>query len=236
MYISFVCLSSLFCVITAIIDFDKTNQAITSMLNHPIPWDTIEVSFMLNSLTHVPAGYFKNLPNLDRILLSMNLISDVDDFAFSAVPTVTDVYLGDNELSLIRKNMFAGLFNLFELRLNSNRIHTVEPGSFNDNNALYILNLNGNSLQTLSECVFDPANHPTNLAYFSFASNPIQCDQSWCWVKQAESDWIHVDNPQFTKCDGPVALHGRKWDTITAQDLDCNSTGQYYSAHTKLFV
>ena len=225
MYISFVLLSSWFCLVTGFIDYNKGNQDITSMLNYSIPWDTIKVSFSDNALTHVPAGYFKNLTNLEGIFLSRNLISDVDDFSFVAVPSVETIYLNDNHLSVIRENMLAGLFKLKTLSLSDNQIHTVEHRSFKDTPVLTNVNLNSNLLQNLSECImFGPLN-TTTLGIFAMTNNPLQCDYSWCWLKKADGDWVYVNYPQGTFCAGPGALSGQSWDTITTLHLNCDVPG-----------
>ena len=226
MYVSFILLSSYLCVITAQVTFDKNGEGITNMLSHPIPANTEEALFQHNSITHIPVGYFQNLPNLGSIVIYTNLISEIGDNAFSAVPSVTFINLDNNKLEIVNKSMFAGLPNLQELKLNYNLIHTVQMDSFKDNTALTKLWLFANSLESLPQCVFDPDNQPAGLTLRVY-NNPMTCDQSWCWVKQAEGDWITVPNPSGTTCSGPAALSGRTWDTLTEQDFNCEAQGEY---------
>ena len=321
MYATLILLSSCLCVITAQIVYDKSGEGITNMLSVQIPSDTEDVRFDLNSISHVPAHYFQNLPNLDTIWSRSNVISDVDPYAFSGVPSVTCIDFGNNKLEVITETMFQGLPNLRILWLGANLIHEIHPGSFNDNTALtelylesnrleivnktmfanlsnlerlelqfnqihtiqldsfkdntaltglYLsrnklemvkrtmfsgllnletlilygnqifmtesgsfkkntalttLGLQDNSLQTLPPCMFDPDNHPTSLT-LRMENNPLRCDESWCWVKQAESDWITVSFAFLTNCAGPGALSGRMWLMITEQDLNCQAPGQ----------
>ncbi len=132
------------CVIASLITYDMSNQEISSMLNYTVPENTEDVRFGWNLLTHVQAGYFKNLPYLTHIWLWNNEISDINDFAFVAVPSVTYIHLGINKLSVIRKNMFSGLPHLSELALLLNMIHTIESGTFKDNKALAVWQSTGN--------------------------------------------------------------------------------------------
>ncbi len=124
------------------------------MLNYTIPADTEKVNFNGNDITHVQAGYFKNLSNLAEIHIVGNDISNIDDFAFASVPSVTFIKIRHNKMSVIRENMFSGLQNMDELSIQFNLIHTIEPRSFKTNTALTILALQGNSLQTIHKCMF----------------------------------------------------------------------------------
>lgn len=185
MYISLVFLSSWLCLIThALITYDQKNKGITSTLGYSIPGNTEFIRFDVNSITHVQAGYFKNLPNLTKIHLFMNDISNIDDYAFANISTVTYISLGTNKLSVIRENMFSGLPNLSKLYLYSNLIHTIESRSFKDNTVLTLLALERNSLQSIPQCMFNPKNHPTGLNEFRIHTNPLSCTEFLCWLKQ----------------------------------------------------
>ena len=220
-------LFSVLCVISEQTTFNKANQGITDITIHTIPGDTTVVQFSTNSISFVPANYFINLLSLDKIYLYRNVIANIADSAFSQVPTVTEINLSQNQLSVIREMMFSGLPNLARLRLNSNQIHTIQPGSFKDNMALTQLSFGDNSLETVSKSIFDPNNmnnHPTNLDDFYMNRNPLQCDNTICWLKQADKTWITVEYPSWTECAGPAGLAGRTWDALTEQDL-CDMSG-----------
>ncbi len=223
MYMSIIFLLSWLCAITAQITYDRSNQGITSMSGYSIPGNTEQVWFHQNSLTHVQAGYFKNLPYLTQIYLYSNDISSVDDFAFVQVPSLTYISLGNNKLSVIRKNMFSGLPHLASLALNDNMINTIESGTFKDNTALTWLSLYGNQLETLNQCIFDPENHPCSLELWLW-DNPLSCNESLCWLKQAT--WITVDYASSTVCTGPGTLNGQTWNMITTDDLNCDTSGR----------
>ncbi len=121
MYISAIFLASWLWLVTAQITYDKSYQGITNMSNYSIPANTERASFDGNAITHVEAGYFKDLSNLTEIELQFNDISDIEDCAFSMVPSVTLLRIAVNRLSVIRENTFTGLPNLAELRIQNNQ-------------------------------------------------------------------------------------------------------------------
>ncbi len=199
MYLAHITLLSVLCVISEQTTFDKSYQSINNITLHPIPGGTTLVKF------------------------NNNAIADIADSAFSQVPTVTNIFLYRNQLTVIRQMMFSGLPNLLDLRLYRNQIHTIEFGSFKGNTALKVLSLGYNSLETVSQCMFDPTNHPASLKIY-MKNNPLQCDQDLCWLKQVDTTWITVNQPSDTTCAGPAALNGRKWNNLTEHDL-CDTSG-----------
>ena len=198
------------------------------MLNYTIPSNTQEVWFYYNSISHVPAEYFKNLPNLRLILLQENVITDLDDFSFVHVPTVVQIQLQHNKLTVIRKNFFAGLPNLGSLFLSQNDIHEIQLESFRENSALEYLHLNHNSLEGLSQCIFDEFNYPRHLDSLYMHENPIQCTEALCWLLESDGHWIKVHHPEFIVCAPPGPLIGWNWNSLTTQHLiDCDMPGGY---------
>ncbi len=226
MYLAQVTLFFVLCVISEQSYIVKNNQGITDITVHPISGAStcIYVRFDSNSITYIPINYFKNLPSLDRIYFHDNAITNIADTTFVQVPTVTVIDLRINQLTVIREMMFSGLPNLWTLRLSENQIHTIELGSFRDNTALTWLLLDDNLLQSLPRCIFGFDNHPTGLDNFNINRNPLQCGQDLCWLKQVDTTWITVKEPSNTECAGPAALAGRKWDSLSEQDL-CISPG-----------
>ncbi len=219
MYFTHITLLSVLCVISEQSIFHKNHQGITDITVHTIPGATTVARFQFNSISFVPANFFVNLPSLLEIWLGENVITDIDNSTFSAVPTVTLIALHSNQLTVIREMMFSGLPNLGTLWLTHNAIHTVELGCFKDNTALTLLDVYDNYLQNLPRGMFGFDNHPTNLNEFKMQTNPLQCDQDLCWLKQVDTTWITVTHASLTECAGPAALAGRKWDTLTEMEL-----------------
>ncbi len=227
MYIANIILSSLFGLGIANVGpvlFDKSEQGITDLTVEQIPANTEAVTFNANEISHVPAGYFVNLPSLYKIMLYLNVITFVDPYSFAGVPNITFLSLGNNNLVMIHKNMLSGLINLQVLRLLNNKISLIESGSFKDCSALTRLELKNNLLQTLHGSIFDPLNHPSYLSLFTIMNNPLSCDECLTWLKQADGNWLHVVDSSTTICAGPDDLSGYSWNNITTQDL--NPTGK----------
>ncbi len=224
MYLAYITLLCVLCVISEQTTFNKIGQGITDITVHTIPGSTTVVMFDYNSITFVQSNYFKNLLSLNEISLDHNAISHISESAFAQVPTVTKIVLSYNQLTVIREKMFSGLPNLSILWLYENQIHTIESGSFKDNIALTRLALDSNLLQSVTRCMFDLDNHPSNLNNIKMFSNPLRCDQDLCWLKQLDTTWNIVGGASSTACAGPAALAGRKWNTLMEQDL-CDTSG-----------
>ncbi len=227
MYIAQVILVSMLCVITEQTIYDKSSQGVTNITVYPIQGDAsiTEVRFSYNLLIHIPSSYFRNLSNLNIINMRNNMISSIDDYSFTSVPSVTYIHLKMNHLSVIRRGMFSGLPVLQTVRLEKNRIHTVQPGCFKDNIALAYLQLGHNAIKVLPQSMFDLEIHPPALHLFHMENNPLVCNRSMCWVRQAElNGWIALGWP--ASCGAPAALQGRIWATLTTEELCC-PPGQY---------
>lgn len=177
-----------------------------------------------NELTVIGMNTFRGLPNLDRMLIDKNKIHTIECDSFKDNTALNRLYLTSNKLEIITQCMFKGLHNLAILYLAKNNIHTIESRSFKDNIALTDLTFFNNELQTISQCIFDVENHPTGLNVFTIHSNPLSCDESLCWLLQADGDWISTYNPHLITCAQPGSLIGRTWDTLTSADLHCGQT------------
>ncbi len=215
------------CAVNAQVVYDKSSQSITSMVGHTPAGNTEEISFEFNSISLVPSNLFVNLPSLDKIKLRQNVISLIADGAFNGTPSVTYIDLDHNQLSTIGKLMFAGLPNLSDLVLWMNQLHSIECLGFQDNMALSRLELYDKDLDTLSPCMFDLESRPTALDHLKMFNNPLQCNESMCWLLEGEAaGWIMVDWAFMTSCAGPGPLETCKWNTLTTEDLGCPLPGE----------
>ncbi len=226
MYISYIFLSSWLSGLTMQTNFNRNNQGIESISDYHIPDGTTSVSFHNNLILNITAGpltCFANLPNLHYVYLDDNLISDIEDYAWLGVPSVRHLDLDSNKLSVIRRKMFFGLINLQFLDFWRNEIHTIECMSFESNTALTQLWLYDNQLQNLNQSMFDPKHHPQSLHNLEMFGNPLFCDKILCWLKL--TDWITVPPWASGICAGPEAFNGMAWDSLTTQDLQCDTRG-----------
>ncbi len=225
-YFFIVCVS-LLCAANAQVVYDKSSQSITNMVGHTPAGNTEEISFEFNSISLVPSNFFVSLPSLDKIKLRQNVISSIADGAFNGTPSVTYIDLNHNQLSTVGKLMFAGLPNLSDLVLWMNQLHSIDCLSFQDNTALSRLELYDNDLNTLSPCMFDLESLPTALDHLKMFNNPLQCNESMCWLLEAEGEgWITVDWAFMTNCAGPGPLATRKWNTLTTEEMGCPLPGE----------
>ena len=156
------------------------------------------------------------LESLQYLNLQINKISNIDASAFDYIPQCTELWFGGNDLSYIRADTFEKLPHLVKLELSVNRIFYIESGAFTKQRKLKRLYLHRNGLTTLRRSVFS-SQHKKNLTLL-LSHNPLQCDTTLCWIKQAERDgWITLnyttadDYLSKPDCANYLDLH---WDDI----------------------
>ena len=162
------------------------------------------------------ADYVDGLYSVKLLRLYNNEISHIEAQSFLNLSECTWLDLSRNKLSEIREGTFDGLNSLKGLILDRNRISYIEPGSFS-HLPLEGLTLSYNRLITLHELVL-PKSQSTSL---SLANNPILCDNTTYWIKQAQKDgriaWKYNDHkPNCENCPGV------NWDDIS---LNCSVIG-----------
>ncbi|TNN69370.1 Slit 2 protein [Liparis tanakae] len=103
---------------------DCSNQKLTKIPDH-IPQYTAELRLNNNEFTVLEAtGIFKKLPQLRKINLSNNRISDIEEGSFEGASGVNELILTSNRLENIHHRMLKGLGGLRTLR---KRIVTGNP-------------------------------------------------------------------------------------------------------------
>ncbi len=208
---------------------DRTYQNITDITTETIIAGITYANYGHNLLKHIPAGHFGSLPDLNTLLFEYNEISTVDDFALSNLYALNVLYLRFNKLKVITTNMLKGLSGLTQLLLNNNLIHTVQILAFSDLTSLTTCLLYSNQLKSLPESAFDPNNLPTALGNINIRSNDLLCDCEMVWLKESDGTWITVGFADNTACIGPTALAGRKWDTLTVQEMETLGKGSHHN-------
>ena len=173
-----------------------------------------------NKLSIIKKLMFSGLPHLEVLDLHDNEIHTLEVDCFRENEALLELYLQENEISVITKLTFSGLQHLEVLKLHKNAIHTLELDCFRENAVLEVLTLQHNQLHTLPQCIFDGENHPTGLHHLAVHNNPLVCDSSWCWVRQAEQEnWITLKLPQQMVCTGPELLADQKWNHLSTLDI-----------------
>ncbi len=142
-----------------------------------------------NKLEKITFGIFEG-PKLNRLILSQNKISEIDDLSFQQQNVLTELNLEYNFIKRIEKNTFYGLSELKSLWLSVNKISDLEADSFEHLTSIKEVFMRGNLLSSLQENIFGNS-HLLSLQ-ISLNRNPLKCiDRSLCWIAQAENDgWV----------------------------------------------
>ncbi len=61
------------------------------------------------------------------------------------------------------------------------------------------------------------------IGFLKLDNNPLMCNSSWCWVRQAWHNWIYLNWPAGMVCVGPADLKYFTWEAITEQNLNCSN-------------
>ena len=167
-------------------------------------------------LTEVPS----DIPaTIKEVQLDENNIASIIDGTFSRFGQCTELSLSNNKLRSIRQGMFIGLKFLDTLDLSGNIISSIESGSFIDLYHLTTVNLDHNRLTTLKNPFSEPS---SGSILFYLSNNPLQCNNSLCWLKNAERDGrINLSKHKPTCVDNRSVIVN--WDDVV---LDC-SLGEF---------
>nr|XP_028568870.1 extracellular matrix protein 2-like [Podarcis muralis] len=145
-----------------------------------------------NEITHVPAGIFLGLPNLEWLDLSKNKLDsaglhpeafknltklkrlNLDGNRLTAVPalpsSLQELKMNDNNLEGLQRHNFRGLFKLLTLELEANELHdgNVLPTTFKPLSRLIYLRLDRNRFRAI------PPGLPASLQELHLDSNRIE--------------------------------------------------------------
>ena len=146
--------------------------------------------------------------------MRFNQISDIDPGSFLPLQQCTYLWLPYNQLTYLKAETFKGLVSLDLLDLHSNQISFIEDGTFSHLPSIRVIYLINNNLVT-----------PPKTRFLFLDSNPLHCDSSMCWLKQAERDGrlklASRGRGHKPQC---VNYPGVHWDNIT---LICDESGKY---------
>lgn len=158
-----------------------------------IPMFTTELRLNDNMIMKVRNdGLFKRLPNINKLDLRNNEISDIEDGAFHGATSLTDLLLTDNKLKQLRPKMFSGLTNIKTLSLYDNRIRCIMPGSFDRMRSLSTLNL---------------------------LANPLNCNCHMSWLAEwLKRQTVVTGNP---RCQFPSRLKDIPIQDVEPKDFTC---------------
>ncbi len=186
-----------------------------------------ELWLSYNEINEIQVGAFTGLTALEVLDLEKNKITIIEPGTFSGLTALRRLYMNHNVISEIQSGLFTGLTALEDLSLSGNNISHIEPGTFSGLPALTWLSLHSNALTTLPWTVFGSVGNPGNINHparlvFSLSGNPLRCDTSLCWIKQAEQEgWLEWSFSNYDPDYDPECSNyaGTDWPDV---NLDCN--------------
>uniref|UniRef100_A0A1A8DU18 Slithomolog 2 n=1 Tax=Nothobranchius kadleci TaxID=1051664 RepID=A0A1A8DU18_NOTKA len=195
---------------------DCSNQKLTKIPDH-IPQYTAELRLNNNEFTVLEAtGIFKKLPQLRKINLSNNRITDIEEGTFEGASGVNELILTSNRLENIHHRMLKGLGGLRTLMLRSNRISCVSNSSFVGLSSVRLLSLYDNQITSMNPGAFDTLH---SLSTLNLLANPFNCNCHLAWL----GDWLRrkrivTGNP---RCQNPYFLKEIPIQDVAVQDFAC---------------
>ncbi|KAM9316417.1 peroxidasin homolog [Gastrophryne carolinensis] len=182
------------------------------------PQTTI-LDLRFNRIKDIQPGSFKNLKNLNTLLLNNNQIKRIPNGAFQDLENLKYLYLYKNEIQSIDKQAFKGLASLEQLYLHFNHIETLEPESFYQLPKLERLFLHNNRITHLVPGTFSQLQSMKRLR---LDSNALHCDCEILWLADLLKIYSESGNAQAAAtCEYPRRLQGRSLSTITPAELNC---------------
>lgn len=82
------------------------------------------------SLSVVRNFYFKNMRNLQYLVLNFNQIESIESDAFIDLIRLKSLWLHDNKIQTLDKNCFSSMVNVEAIYLDSNKIKFLDPETF----------------------------------------------------------------------------------------------------------
>uniref|UniRef100_A0A7N6BCP3 Slit homolog 2 (Drosophila) n=1 Tax=Anabas testudineus TaxID=64144 RepID=A0A7N6BCP3_ANATE len=195
---------------------DCSNQKLAKIPDH-IPQYTAELRLNNNEFTVLEAtGIFKKLPQLRKINLSNNRITDIEEGTFEGASGVNELILTSNRLENIHHRMLKGLSGLRTLMLRSNRISCVSNSSFVGLSSVRLLSLYDNQITSMNPGAFDTLH---SLSTLNLLANPFNCNCHLAWL----GDWLRrkrivTGNP---RCQSPYFLKEIPIQDVAVQDFAC---------------
>ncbi|GFY61424.1 slit homolog 2 protein [Trichonephila inaurata madagascariensis] len=121
-----------------------------------IPSYTTELRLNNNAIQKIRAnGFFKKLQHLNKLDLSNNEITELEDGAFHGANQLTDLLLTENKLKDVQSKMFTGIPNLKTLMLRTNLLTCISNDTFSGLESLQLLSLYDNRITHIMNGAFE---------------------------------------------------------------------------------
>ncbi|XP_070796250.1 peroxidasin-like [Pituophis catenifer annectens] len=174
-----------------------------------------------NRIKSIQPGVFRNLKNLDTLLLNNNLLKHIARNSFEGLKKLKYLYLYKNEIQSIQSQAFEGLHSLEQLYLHFNNLESLKVGTFNDLPKLERLFLNNNRISQIQRGAIAQLE---SLKRLRLDSNALLCDCDLMWLAELLRKYTIQGNTQAAAtCENPPELLGRSVITLTTREFNCES-------------
>uniref|UniRef100_V9GWR0 Peroxidasin n=1 Tax=Lumbricus terrestris TaxID=6398 RepID=V9GWR0_LUMTE len=174
-----------------------------------VPEGTTDLDLRFNRILEIPPGTFRNLRNLNTLLLNNNQLTKLENGAFEGLSKLRYLYLYKNQISEIESQVFHGLGDLEQLYVHFNELEILQPGTFNGLPLLERLFLHNNRLKRLPQGIFS---NLKALRRLRLDSNALVCDCEMLWLMDMLKDG-HMQ--AAVTCDSPDEAAGKSLLSIT---------------------
>ena len=181
----------------------------------PFPHNTLRINLGGNSITRITREHFRNLLELEELLLDESEVEDIEHGAFSGLSSLRVLDLSYNRLRLLQGGLFYGLRNLRQINLDHNQLERLPINIFQN---LYLeeLTLHNNKLHDLQDELFTSA----SVQKLQLDSNDI-VEISRTMMGHLKSSLRHLD---LSHNKHPLVLDTNAFDGFSFQNLAlCNN-------------
>lgn len=184
------------------------------------------LSLAMNAFENVPEEALSHAPHLEILDLSENDFTILVEGAFRRLSSVSVLYLNNlKKLTRIEREALAGLEKLKTFSCSYNpKLSYIDENAFGSIHSNIskprtppreMLYLRQNALRTLKSPL--DAKSWSSLSFVDLADNPWKCDCKLNWMMQ-----LTKETKVNIKCDTPLSLRSRTFDSIDSSELHCN--------------
>ncbi|XP_042897805.1 peroxidasin [Parasteatoda tepidariorum] len=182
-----------------------------------VPSETTVLDLRFNKIREIKSNAFKNLGQLNTLLLNNNHLNKIEDDAFAGLTELKYLYLYKNRIKTIGSTAFKGLQKLEQLYIHFNKIEKIESDTFADLPSLERLFLHQNKL---SKIPYDAFKHLKSLRRLRLDSNALICDCEMMWLADMLKENEAATQSAAT-CEYPKILKGKPLTALNKEDFRC---------------
>lgn len=200
---------------------DCSSRRLTSIPTHLPPYTT-QLNLRDNQITKLSAnGLFTELPNLQILDLSENLIEVIEDNTFDGLEKLIELNVANNRLEKVSGRMLHGLTELHHISLTGNRLTCISNTTFSETPSLRKLDLFDNQIGCIQEGSFDRTTH---LSSVNLMSNPFSCNCHLRWF----STWLQSHDVLVgtLKCYFPRELRDTSLLEVQSEKFICEENNE----------